>query len=125
MSTFEGQPTQEARDALLEVSGDRADGGELVGRDPREVPLGILSRYHQGKNPLKAIRERCLDCCCGVASEVRKCVSVNCPSWPYRMGTNPFREKRVLTEQQKLAMGQRLAASRTTTTMPPEANEAA
>jgi hypothetical protein len=112
MSTFEGQPTQEARDALLEVSGDRADGGELVGRDPREVPLGILSRYHQGKNPLKAIRERCLDCCCGVASEVRKCVSVNCPSWAFRMGTNPFRKKVELAGERKAAMAERFARVR-------------
>ena len=36
-----------------------------------------------------------LDCCCSVASEVRKCTAVACPSWPFRMGVNPFREKRI------------------------------
>ena len=47
---------------LLEISPYQADGGELVGRIPTEVPSEILSRYHRQQNPLKAIRARCLDC---------------------------------------------------------------
>ena len=34
----------------------------------------------------KAIRLKCLDCCCGQAAEVRKCPSVDCPLWRFRMG---------------------------------------
>lgn len=34
----------------------------------------------------KAIRLKCLDCCCGSASEVRRCESRNCPLWRFRMG---------------------------------------
>lgn len=34
----------------------------------------------------KAIRLKCLDCCCGQAAEVRKCPATNCPLWRYRMG---------------------------------------
>ena len=112
MSTFEPKPTLEAPAALLEVSGDKSDGGGLVGRDPRTVPLEILSLYHRAKNPLEAIRERCLDCCCQQPVEVRKCVSVDCPSWPYRMGTNPFRAKRILTADQKRALADRLSRAR-------------
>ena len=78
---------------LLEISPYQADGGELIGKAPAEVPSEILSRYYRETNPLKAIRARCLDCCCGNASEVRKCVAVDCPSWPFRMGVNPFRQK--------------------------------
>jgi hypothetical protein len=89
-----------------------SDDGHLIGRDPREVPSEILSRYHGGKNALKAIRERCLDCCCQQPSEVRKCTAVECPSWPFRMGTNPFREKRVLSPEQKQEMVERLARAR-------------
>jgi hypothetical protein len=61
---------------LRQVSPYPIDGGELIGIDPRKVPLQILSRYHSEKNPLKALRARCLDCCCGVASEhaVTKCL---------------------------------------------------
>ena len=39
--------------------------------------------------PVKAIRAKCLDCCCGHPSEVRICVAVNCPLHPYRMGKRP------------------------------------
>ena len=34
----------------------------------------------------KAIRLKCLDCCCGQSAEVRKCPAVNCPLWRFRMG---------------------------------------
>ena len=35
----------------------------------------------------KAIRLKCLDCCCGNAAEVRRCHIVDCPLWVYRLGT--------------------------------------
>jgi hypothetical protein len=112
MSTFENRPTEDALRDLRQPSPFPGDGGELIGRDPREVPLAILSRHHRAKSPQKAIRERCLDCCCQQPSEVRKCTTVACPSWPFRMGVNPFREKRVLTPEQKQAMAERLALAR-------------
>ena len=34
----------------------------------------------------KAIRLKCLDCCCGNMAEVRKCPVTNCSLWRYRMG---------------------------------------
>ena len=34
----------------------------------------------------KAIRLKCLDCCCGNTAEVRRCPSEYCPLWRYRMG---------------------------------------
>lgn len=34
----------------------------------------------------KAIRMKCLDCCCGQAAEVRKCPSTLCALWRFRMG---------------------------------------
>ncbi len=84
----------------------------MIGKHPGEVPSEILALYHREKNPLKALRARCLDCCCGVASEVRKCTSVNCPNWPFRMGANPLREKRVLSPEQKAAMAERFAKAK-------------
>lgn len=35
----------------------------------------------------KAIREKCLDCCCWNSAEVRKCKDFGCPLWQYRMGS--------------------------------------
>ena len=39
--------------------------------------------------PVKAIRAKCLDCCCGHPSEVRICTAKNCSLFPYRMGKRP------------------------------------
>lgn len=63
-------------------------------------------------NPVKVIREKCFDCCCGSWFEVEKCTSVNCPLHPWRMGKNPYRKKVERTEEQRQAMIERLAASR-------------
>lgn len=42
--------------------------------------------------PVKAIRAKCLDCCCGSAQEVKLCPITDCPLYPYRMGHNPSRK---------------------------------
>lgn len=52
-------------------------------------------------NPVKAIREHCIDCCCGSASEVKLCTVTNCALHPFRFGKNPYRKARTLTEEQK------------------------
>ena len=83
-------------------------GGVLVGRVPSEVPRDLLSLNFRQKNPVKAIREKCLDCCSGAKSEIRKCVSTDCPIWPFRMGANPFRKKMVLTAEEKERRTQRI-----------------
>ena len=59
-------------------------------------------------NPVKVIREKCLDCCCGSIKEVKLCTAERCPLWPWRMGNNPYRKARVLTDEQKAAMRERL-----------------
>lgn len=43
--------------------------------------------------PVKAIREKCLDCMSGQTSEVRQCPCKDCSMWPFRMGKNPNRAK--------------------------------
>lgn len=52
-------------------------------------------------NPVKVIREKCLDCCCGSMKQVELCpCESNCPLWPFRFGKNPFRKKPKRTEEQ-------------------------
>ena len=41
----------------------------------------------------KAIRLKCLDCCCGSAHEVKLCTCDSCPLFPYRFGRNPKEEQ--------------------------------
>lgn len=62
---------------------------------------------------LKIIREKCLDCCGGSPAEVRECRSEKtCALWPYRLGTNPFRQKRTITAEHlaKLQAGREASA---------------
>ena len=59
-------------------------------------------------SPLKAIRAKCLDCCCEQLNEVKYCPASNCPLHPFRFGKNPFLAKRELTEEQKEVLRQRL-----------------
>lgn len=63
-------------------------------------------------SPLKAIREKCLECCCGSSTEVKECTAQKCPIYPYRFGKNPFRQKREMTEEQRKAVADRLRAAR-------------
>ena len=63
------------------------------------------------KSPLKAIRQHCLECCCGSAYEVKNCVIHDCNLYPYRLGSNPFRT-RSMTDEQKQAAAERLKSAR-------------
>ena len=59
-------------------------------------------------NPVKAIRAKCLDCCCGQQKEVELCTNTRCALYPFRFGKNPYRSKRELTAEQKAAMAERM-----------------
>ena len=59
------------------------------------------------KTPLKAIREKCLDCTCGQKNEVKKCPVIDCQLYAYRFGKNP-NLKREYTDEQKTALSERI-----------------
>lgn len=63
-------------------------------------------------NPVKAIRQFCLDCCGGSSAEVKTCSAPDCALYAFRFGKNPYRAKRVMTEEQKEAAKVRLAEAR-------------
>lgn len=63
-------------------------------------------------NPLKAIRAKCLDCCSGHVSEIAHCPIQTCALHPFRMGRNPFRAKREMTDAQRAEASARLARAR-------------
>lgn len=56
--------------------------------------------------PVKAIRLKCLDCCCGSSTEVRLCPVTDCPLHPFRFGKNP-NIKREYTDEQRAVMSAR------------------
>ncbi len=59
--------------------------------------------------PMTAVRAKCMDCAGGSCAEVRECVLVDCPLFPYRMGHRPVFEgrerlKKKLTDEQLAKM---------------------
>lgn len=65
-------------------------------------------------SPLRAIRLKCLDCCCQQRNEVKDCTAANCPLFNFRLGKNPNRKSsgRVMTDEQKQAVALRLKQAR-------------
>ena len=59
-------------------SGQLSGGNKVKNNEPMKV-----------RTPIKAIRAKCLDCCCNQVKEVKLCASLTCPLWPYRMGHRP------------------------------------
>ncbi len=72
--------------------------GTPQGRDPRAMlPADLDDCGLTRVSRPDAIRAKCLDCCCSSAAEVRRCGMVDCALWPFRMGTDPWREKKTLS----------------------------
>jgi len=83
-----------------------------VGRDPRHMSADELAQLgHARVSPLRALRLKCLDCCNASAQEVRLCTAVECPSWPFRLGKNPWRAP--LDQEERAARLARLASKDT------------
>lgn len=62
--------------------------------------------------PIKAIRAKCLDCCCWQKNEVKYCAVMDCPLHPYRMGHNPYIKRKPKKHIDEMALAQK-ASSRT------------
>ena len=77
--TASGHPPRRTRELVNAFA--KADGGDLPW-------LGDVQEY-------KDIRRHvCLPCVDGNDAEVRRCSTIHCPFWPYRMGKNPHNPKR-------------------------------
>jgi hypothetical protein len=69
--------------------------GKIIGKDPTKIPIHELRFI--GVRPIDlidVIRERCIDCKSNESDSeeaVRNCRKIDCISWPYRMGINPFK----------------------------------
>jgi hypothetical protein len=46
----------------------------------------------------KAIRSKCLECCCSSPKMVKYCSSTKCPLWPFRFGCAPESAKKKFGE---------------------------
>jgi hypothetical protein len=55
-------------------------------------------------NLLRAIRQKCIECCGGSRKEVRLCSATTCPLYLLRLGKNPGRHPSKRTEKQLEAL---------------------
>lgn len=78
-----------------------------VFKDPEAIKAAYVG---EELNRGQAIKAKCLDCCCGQRDEVTLCPAVDCPLWPYRFGTNPYSNRKPMSEEQKEAFRQRMLA---------------
>lgn len=69
----------------------------------------------------KAIRLKCLDCCCGSSYEVSRCVCRDCPLWPYRLGYEVDEEGNRIARHGPPQTGVYTASKRATDETPPQA----
>lgn len=72
----------------------------------------VRCEFDTQKNPVKAIRLKCRDCCNDQVSQIDGCTVKACPLHPFRYGKNPYRTKRELSEERKQAMGENLKKAR-------------
>lgn len=84
---------------LMDTVNKYLDGIETEDENDTEESSKITS-------PLKAIKAKCLDCCCGQYVEVKNCTCKDCPLWDFRLGKNPHRS-RTVTEEQRERMRER------------------
>jgi len=63
-------------------------------------------------NPVKVIRKHCLECLGGSSQAIAECTNEPCDLYPFRFGTNPYRTKKTMTEEQRKAAGERLKKAR-------------
>jgi hypothetical protein len=64
---------------------------DRVSDQPDANALKRSEAGHKARGPLRAIRDKCLDCSCSQVSEVRLCEAAKCPLWPFRAGKYPWR----------------------------------
>jgi len=86
----ERERRRQYRDRLIEKFAD----GSTSGADPRELDRAYLEQVHPPAPLLDVIREKCLECSGYQPAEIARCTAVACSLWPYRMGTNPFSNRR-------------------------------
>lgn len=77
----------------MKITGNETPFLEMS-EEERYQALRDLDKKRSGANnkkltPIKAIRAKCLDCCCWQVSEVRNCHITSCALHPYRMGHRP------------------------------------
>lgn len=70
-------------------------------KEVKKAVEDVRDKLPRTTSPLRAIRNKCLDCTCNSPKEVELCPIAKCSLYPFRFGNNPFRKER--SEAQKEA----------------------
>lgn len=62
---------------------------------------GLMEPQYSKANIYRAIRAKCLDCCCNQTVEITNCSAKGCPLRPYRFGAASARIIRRAYEQKE------------------------
>lgn len=87
----EQPPSKPKHDAKAYVPPDGEAEGGGSGTDYEAVVARYMGKI---KNPITAIRARCIQCCNGQMKEVTLCPCTGCALHPFRMGVNPLHKRR-------------------------------
>jgi hypothetical protein len=77
-------------------------------RENREVQLSddqLAQLGHRKRNPIEVMRLFCVQCMGGNRAEVRRCTAPGCALFPYRLGKNPFTDRKGRTSFAALPVG--------------------
>ena len=108
MDAMMGKTDKYSDDEIDEIDG--VDEVDEIEEDEENAEL-ILNEDNNGEvitSRAKAIKAKCLDCCCGQYKEVKHCPATTCPLYPFRLGKDPFRKARTYTDEQREAARKRL-----------------
>lgn len=61
---------------------------------------------------LKAVRAKCLDCSGSSAAEAKACPVTSCPLFPFRLGSDPWRKRATLSDDEREKRTARLQSAR-------------
>jgi hypothetical protein len=91
-------PSQPVDVAALRAKFAAASGGS-ISLKPKFSNEAVVERYAgKVKNRITAIRAKCIECSCGMPSEVTNCGIDHCGLHKFRMGSDPFRQARAAGE---------------------------
>lgn len=62
----------------------------------------------ENTNVTRAIKLKCLDCSTYNINEIKECPVKECPLYPFRLGKNPFRKKKELSEEERHKLSERM-----------------
>ena len=73
----------------MKVAGQLHTAEAKEQRKRSQASVKSLKRHYGIPSAIKAIKDKCLECCCDNKAEIRRCHHADCPLFPYRFGRSP------------------------------------